>query len=334
MKPEKKMTAKHLQSIILCFLLFLSIAILAGWARWGGDPVKNPWPDINQYLVAYKNVTSAVPPYRYRPWTPLLARMVPAPPERWLDPGIPVERQQIFFRFLIVNVLGLAIAATALRSLASHLTRRELGGWLAALLFIFSFYPLMAGTLPMVEAWSYAWLTLGLLALLKRQHVALAIAISLGLLCKETTLLLLPAALLLPSNRKQRFEQALTLLLPTAGYLLFRRFGFPPSAPLYSVASTGSWLRQLFVTGEILPNHLKQMLAVFHLLWIPALGALWQRRHDKSDLLVRWSLLIPIILAVPILFALVLGRVWFFAFPFLLPLAAVGILDRLKPTNA
>ena len=334
MKNEQKMTAKHLRSLILCFLLFLSISILASYARWGGEVVTKPWPDVQQYLLAFKNINSSAPPYRYRPWTPLLARTVPAPPERWLDPDLPVERQQIFFRFLIVNVLGLAVAATALRSLASQLSRSSRGGWLASVFFITSFYPLTAGTLPMVEAWSYAWLALGLIALLKRQHLALAIAISLGLLCKETTLLLLPAALLLPSNRKQRVEQALALLLPTVGYLLFRRFGFPASAPLYSVESTSSWLRQLFVSGEKLPNGLFQMFAAFHLLWIPALAALWRRRHDRSDPLVRWSVLIPIVLAIPFLFALVPGRLWFFAFPFVLPLAALGVLDRLKPANA
>jgi hypothetical protein len=56
----------------------------------------------------------------------------------------------------------------------------------------------------------------------------------------------------------------------------------------------------------------------------------WWRRRKEAGPLIRWGWLVPPILAVPFLFALVLGRVWFFAFPFVIPLAVAGLWDWLR----
>ena len=75
-----------------------------------------------------------------------------------------------------------------MRSLGGRLT-----GMAAGLIFLTSYHPLRTATLPMAEAWSYAFLVWSLWLLAERRHVALGLVFLLGLSCKETTLLVLPA---------------------------------------------------------------------------------------------------------------------------------------------
>lgn len=324
----EKIPETHLPSRILCLVLFLSIATgIAGW-HVDGPSIERPLPDMVPYMALADGVgLNEVPaPYRYRVWTPWIAGRLPAPPDRVLDADRPLDRQRMHYRFAMLNAVGLALAAAALSLLASRLLHSERGGLVTGLMFLTSYFPLTVATLPMAEAWSYAFLAGSLWLLVERRHLALAVVFALGLTCKETTLLVIPAAVLLRSTRGERAGQALALLPATAAYLLWRTVWFPPDAALYSVASTQAWLTDLFVTGERLPGNAARALLAFHLFWIPALAAWWRRRGEPTPL-VRWAWIVPIVLVVPFALALVPGRVWFFAFPFVLPLAVQGLSD-------
>ena len=165
--------------------------------------------------------------------------------------------------------------------------------------------------------------------LVERKHIALGVVFLLGLSCKETILLVLPAAALLVSSRDQRVRQAAALLPPALAYILWRSVLWPPPEPLFSVASTQEWLHGLFVTGERFYGNTARAVLAFHLFWIPATMAWWRRRRETGPL-IRWAWLVPPILAAPFLLALVPGRVWFFAFPFVIPLAVAGLWDWLR----
>lgn len=321
---------RTLRSTILCLLVFLSIPAAVAFWKVSGPTIERPTTDMSLYMALHDGARLAeIPaPYRYRPFTPGLAARVPGPPGGWIDPARPADSQRAHFRFAVINVLGLALAAAGL----ARLTSRQLGsartGLAAGVILLLSHPPLTSGTLPMVEAWSYAFLVWGLLCLVERRHLALALLFAVGLTCKETTLLMLPAAALLPSTNHERRGQLFALLPATVAYTAWRWFVLPPSETLYSLESTQVWLRDLFVTGEKLPGNAMRALLAFHLLWVPAIAAWWRRRGD-STALVRWGWLVPGLLVLPFALALVPHRVWFFAFPFVIPLALAGLRDGL-----
>jgi len=318
------------RNTILCLVVFLSISATVAWWTAGGPSIERPTSDMAHYLaMADGDPLSQLPaPFRYRPWTPWLAARIPDAPESWLQPGRPLDRQRGHFRFAVVNVVGLTLAATGLYRLTLRLLGGHAAGLAAGLIFLMSYHPLTTATLPMAEAWSYAFLVWALWLLLERRHIALGVVFVFGLACKETILLVLPAAALLGSDRTQRIQQAIALLPAAALYVVWRSVLWPPPEPLFSVASTQDWLHDLFVTGERLPGNAARAVLAFHLFWIPAARAWWQRRGESGPL-TRWAWLVPPILAAPFLLALVPGRVWFFAFPFVIPLAVAGLLSWL-----
>jgi len=265
----------------------------------------------------------AAAPYRYRVAVPLVARRMPAPPE-WIfaNPGESAERTMLF-RFASLNLIGLALAAWFLFLLMGDLGFSTVEALLGGMLFLCSMPPLTIGTLPLVDAWAYALLAGCLLALLRRQWVALCLLFALGALTKETIFLVPLAALLLPSSRADRLRQALCLAPVLVGYAAFRLALAPPE-PLYSLASSRQFGQDLFVSGAQ-AHLLSRGVRAFGVLWLLALCGWLEVRHLRRDPLTRWSLLVPLILVVPFVLALNLGRVWFFAFPVIVPLAVRGL---------
>ena len=320
---------KHLRSTILCLAVFLSISLLMGFFQWNGPEIERPWPDIEQYLNVYKG-EAADSPFRFRLWTPTFARFVPTPPDSWLDQARPLEPQRIHFQFMLVNVLGLTLAAYGCWQLGRSLYRSPSVGWITALLFLFSYYPLTTAPLPMAEAWGYAWLAVGLVAIVQRRELLFLAALTLGLLTKETSLLLLPAVWLAPFSRRGRGLS----LIPAVAYTLWRLLEpADPSGALYSVESTRVWLDDLFFKGEKFSAHAWRTAIAFHLLWIPAIIG-WRRARTEQPIAYRWGWLVPPLLVAPFLLALVPGRLWFFAFPFVLTPAAATIYRWLSPAKA
>ena len=63
----------------------------------------------------------------------------------------------------------------------------------------------------------------------------------------------------------------------------------------------------------------------FGALWLLALYGWWGVRREPTHPLARWALLVPLILVTPFLLALNVGRIWFYAFPIVIPLSLIGI---------
>ncbi len=315
------------RSVIAAGLLFLSVATSIGAASFSRFNLDLDLPDVAEYVSVYQGARlSEVPsPYRYRIVVPLLARAAPDLPSWLVREGEDREARSILFRFALINLIGLATAALLLFQLMHAVGFDNLESLLGGLLFLLSFPALTIATLPLVDAWAYAMLAGALYALVRRNHPLLFVLFAIGMFTKETTILVPLAALLLPASRPERARQAACFLPPILAYLAFRA-ALAPIDPTYSLASTQQFLYDVVVSGKQL-RLVDHGIRAFGLLWLlGAYGWLRLRRDDAAHVLIRWAPLVPIVMVIPFLLALHVGRVWFFAFPVVIPLAVAGLL--------
>jgi hypothetical protein len=307
-------------------LLYLSVATsIAALSVARFDIERSAGPDIAQYLAMYEGVPldEVQAPYRYRVVVPWAARAVPVPPDVLFSRPDPTGERPTLFRFAALNLVGLAAAAWFLFLMMLRLGFSAPESVIGGALFLCCLQPLTIGTLPLVDAWSYALLAGCLFALVRGRLSLLFALFSVGLFTKETILLVPVAALLLPASRRDRMRQLAAFAPALVAYLLFRLVWFPADG-LYSVASSRRFFFDVFVSGEQLPL-LSRGLRSFGLLWPLAFYGWVALRDERDHALKRWSPLVPLILLLPFLLALNVGRVWFFAFPVVLPLAVAGL---------
>ena len=307
-------------------LLYLSVASSIGaLSVTRFDLERSAGPDISEYLAMHRGAAleDVAAPYRYRVVVPYLARAVPAPPEAlFTRPADPLERATLF-RFAVLNLIGLALAAWFLFLLMAALGFAPPESVIGGVLFLCCLQPLTIGTLPLVDAWAYALLAGCLFAVVRNDLLSLFLLFSVGLFTKETILLVPLASLLLPATRASLLRRLLVFVPALLAYLAFRLLWFPADG-LYSLASSRRFAFDLFVSGVHLPL-LSRGVRSFGLLWPLALYGWLCLRGDRAHPLTRWAPLVPVILLIPFVLALNLGRVWFFAFPIVLPLAVIGL---------
>ncbi len=284
--------------------------------------------DVGQYVRIYRGVPlqEIARPWRYRVLTPLMARLVPTPPQpllRYFDVN---ADKLVMYHFGMVNLLGLALAGLLMVGFCEALGFTTLEGVLGALLFYTSFPVVNFAGTPMVDAWAYAFLLLGLLAALRGSLAWLLVASLVGMLAKETTLLLVPAVLLLGGPPRTVARKLFALLPGVVIYAVFRFVLFPggyghPSdsgtawSTLVSRMQEGPYWAWLLFDGGM----------AFGLLWLLAGVGAWSLRGSRHHPLLRLAWLVPGILLVPFLIGTNIGRVWFYAFPALIPLVITGI---------
>jgi hypothetical protein len=319
--------------LIAILLLFAVTSLSYAWrtvdnARYAAQAIHNQDSLQLATILRTGQLTSAEAPYRYRPLTPLLARMTPPPPT-WLYSVARTmsEDERLVYRFAVVNTVGLALAAWFLLLLMIQLA---FGPWeclAGSMLLLASYYPVAIGTAPFAEAWAWASLTAGLWALATGRWWTLALAFAVGVFNKESALLLPVAAALLPATRGERIRQLLCFIPTLALYAWFRISLLPDESPLGPPGSHSAYLSRLFYSSEWvrLP---KSLLLSFGVLWIPA--AVGWRLVEPRSILARWRLLIPLILVIPFVLVKDPGRIWFLAFPLVLPLSLLAVRSWIR----
>ncbi len=302
------------------------------------DPgLGGPTGDVGQYVRMYHGepLASIARPFRYRVFTPFATRIVPVPPKALLRYFEIDGDKLVQLHFGMVNMAGLAIAGTLLVAFCEALGFAAIESLLAALLF-YTAFPVMnyAGT-AMVDVWGYAFLLLGLVAIRRDATLLLAFAGLVGMLAKETTVLLLPAALLLPGSRGRVFARLGALAPGIALYAVFRfvllpgGYGFP-SDPVNSIENLvyrlghGPYLAWIAWDGG----------TAFLALWPLAFFGWLEARRAPDDPLARMAWLVPPILLLPFFIGSNIGRIWFYAFPAMIPLAVLGLRRLLWPARA
>ena len=314
---------------LVSFLILLSIATSIGLLSVSRFRLVDAGDDIREYVSIEqgKPLSEVAPPYRYRVLTPLMARAVPPPPASLFVNRSDLDERVVLFRFAVVNTLGLAVAAWFLLLLMEAL---GFGSWqslVGSLLFLGSFFPLFSTTLPRVDAWAYAFLAGCLWALLAGRPMVLFALFSLGIFTKETILLVPLAVMLLRQSRKARVIQLAGLLPGLVAYFVFRVLLFPAEWPLYSVASAGKFTADLFGDPAGFVFHASRGVLAFGFVWLLAAWGWSCNRHRTDHPLMRWSWIVPVLLVVPFVLALHVGKVWAFSFPIVIPLAVWGIRD-------
>jgi len=284
--------------------------------------------DVGQYVRIYQGVPlqQIVRPFRYRVLTPWMARLVPAAPQSLLRYFDMSEEKEVKYHFGIVNLVALAVAGFLLVMLCESLGFGTRDGLLAAFLYYTSFPVINTGGTPMVDAWAHAFLLLGLVAVLRGAHPWLFVASLFGMLAKETTLLLVPAVLILHEPARSKATKLLALLPGVLVYAVFRFVLYPGGygAPSDTATALSNLVYRLN-HGPYLWWILFDGGTAFGLLWPLAAYGAWSLRGASRDPLLRLAWLVPAVLLVPFLIGSNIGRIWFYAFPAVIPLAVAGL---------
>ena len=103
---------------------------------------------------------------------------------------------------------------------------------------------------------------------------------------------------------------------------MFRYVIYPVPEALAEYSYQGAYLTRLFIGSDFLTIP-KELLRSFHVLWV--LAALGWTKVEPGAPLHRWRWLVPVVVLAPFVLVKGLAGTWNFAFPFVLPLALLGM---------
>lgn len=288
--------------------------------------------DTGQYILMSQGtpLNQIVKPFRYRVFTPFLARLMPLPPAGLLRYFDLTPERLITYRFGMVNLLGLALSGLLLIQLCAAFSFEAPWSLLGALLFYTSFPVVNGAGAPMTDAWAYAFILLGLVAAVRGSMVWLMLASLVGMFAKETTLMLVPAVLLLADAPRVKLRKLAALVPGIVVYVIFRQalseggYSFPSNpitafARLVERMSAGPYLWWILFEGA----------TAFGLLVPLGVVGAWSLRRRPRAPLARLAWLVPATLLLPFVNAVGIGsgigRLWFYSFPVMIPLIMVGL---------
>lgn len=282
--------------------------------------------DVAQYVRLYQGTSlDEIPkPYRYRILTPTLARFVPFLPDSITQFYDIDEDKIIKFKFGIVNLLALTLASFFIFLLCLTLKFSNQESILGSFLFLSSFFVVNYGGVPLVEALAYYFWVSSLVFILKNKKLYLFLSFSFGILNKETILLVLPTIFLLDDTMRSKLEKAILCLPGTLMYFIFR-FLILPTDKGYNYGLEAS-LNQII--SILIPSKKWIYIAIdgglsFGILWFLSFAGWMMIRKESHHPLYRLSFIIPLILATPFIIGSNIGRIWFLAFPIIIPLSLV-----------
>lgn len=314
--------------VVLIISLTASYTIIYTSIQFFSDsnPVGNY--DALYYLSMYRGERVDDIYWPSRVLTPFLARCLPNPPEWLFQINRNISDSWLAtVKFGIVNFFFLLATGIIffyfLISLDFSVTESLIG----ILLFYVSTPVVHSAGTPMVEAAGYFFLLLCWYAIQCQNLIMLAIGFLIGMFAKETVFLVFPIILL--SHLKYKIRAISLLILGTIIYYILR-------FAIYNINAIELYLNMGLLVSNVKYgllsmtrfNKIIDLFSSFGILWIPALYALM--RPDTPLLLHRWSYSIVIMLVVIFLGGLNLGRMLFYVFPVVIPLALYGMRYMLR----
>ena len=285
--------------------------------------------DAAQYIaIAHGADLRDIPkPYRYRFVAPVLTRYVPLPPGVLLSRFEMTDAKTETYRFAVVNALGLFLATAGLALLMAKLRFSVLEQYLAALLFLTCFVTVNYGTVPLVDGASFGALALGVAAGAWRRWYALAAIALVAMFVKETSVLIAVAAVLYQGSWRDRAWSALACAPGIVAYAVVRLVILPTTVGFgYGAPQALRTVVHYFTTTSGLVSLAYYLLVGFGALLVlaPWGWVLVRRAGDRPELL-RLAWLVLVALAMPFVLNTSLDRIWFLAFPVVIPLSVVTL---------
>jgi hypothetical protein len=223
--------------------------------------------------------------------------------------------------FAVLDLAGLALAAWALCLLLRRLGFSALEGFTGGLLFLASWPVLRFGGAVLVDAWSHAVLAGAAYAVVARRYRLLLLVATVGMLVRETTVFAALLVLVVPAPWSVRLRQLACFVPGVLGYFVLRFVVAPTDRFTRQVADVLGW------SG--LPYTLRELALVFGAAGpLLVLGVLRNRRVRALPRALVW--LVPVALVIPFVIASNLARIWFLAFPAVIPLALLGLRALLE----
>jgi len=289
--------------------------------------------DAAQYIKMSRGESlDTIPkPFRYRVVIPYIAGKVPTTVpggELYYDL---TEDKKVALQFGIVNIFGITATAYLLFVSCSALGLGVFVSALASLIFLTSFNTVNFTPVPLVDAWAYATLMGGVYCIQRKWYVALT-TLSLGaVFVKETYLLMLFFAVIIPDHMKQKLRSLSCVVPALAAYVYFRAFLLPTEAGYnYSLEIVLDNIVSQFSNAHRAAALVIEGGQSFGIWWVFfAFYVLCFRAEHRS--ITRNLIILPIVMVVPFLTYANIGRIWFMAFPAVIPAAAYAIGRIFEP---
>lgn len=281
--------------------------------------------DVVYYLKIFNGVPlDSIPKhYRYRILHIELAKLVPELPAGLFFIS---EDQQILFRFGLISLLSLVLAAFSLWLLLLHFNFSPPWALLGTFFWMTGFYVVNWAFQPIPDALSYAAIGFGLVLVQKKKFFLLALWMIPGLLAKETSLLILPFSVLFLNDRKSWIKLCISLL---PGILLYAgfRISFPSDfGTVFSAERFTDGIISVVTLNKMTIYRLLSAIWAFHLLWIPLIAGYLIVLRNKPGYLKYTLILAPVLLILPFgINASTIGRLWQLGFPVFIPLILIGM---------
>lgn len=286
--------------------------------------------DARRYIAMVQQ-QDVEPPYAYRVLVPSVARIIPDSAIMQLASRTQAgDDWTAATKLSLVGMVFLSLTGAATFVFLRALEFGEPWALAGSLLFYAMPTVLLVGGLPLVDAPSWFFLALGCALVLESRMAALAICFALGMLVKETLLLLAILIPLAPMARGTR-ARLLAALLPGLAVSIGLRLALGNGSASEHFA-WGLWRDPAEVLAQdfarlLSPAAFKEVVFSFGVFWL--LAAYGIRRIPAAHVLRRWAWL-PVIAALGIVWLESdIGRLLFMAFPVVLPLALVGLAAAL-----
>jgi len=285
--------------------------------------------DVAEYAAIYRgaDLESRIKPYRYRFVVPVLARYVPLPPQVLLDYFDLSEDKAMGYRFALINAIGLFVATLGLAFLMAKMHFLIAEQLLGSFLFLTSLVTVVYGTVALVDGASFGVLALGVAAAVWKKWPALGLILLVGMFVKETSVLIAVSAILVQETRRDRCIATLACVPGLAAYAVVRflilptstGFNYSPSAALYTLTHQFTSVSNLVFIGYNLLFAFGAMLVLAPIGWVIT------RRVGNRPQLMNLSWMAGAAIVLPFLIQTSFDRVWFLAFPVVIPLTVVTV---------
>lgn len=291
--------------------------------------------DIAHYIALSQGADPATinKPFRYRLAVPWLAARMPEPPGFLKGPYRVDPERTLKWKFGLVNFIAITLGAMGVFWLAELLGFSPTESLVGALLYLAAFYISVWGAVPMIDASSYAFLALGTALILRGRLWELLALTLVGSLFRETVVMLAPIALMVAPTPRLRWQMVAAVVVGLLPYLYLRLVAYPDPLPgdyTYGISQIIEAVQRNFASPRQIMIMLFELFFAFGAMLVLAPIGLARARREGHEKLVRLAWLIPIVFVIPLLLDVNLGRIWFFAFPAMIPLSLLALRGLLQ----